>query len=109
MSSTTIKTPEIVKTIQLAHPIQLGSESITELKFQRLKAKHLRGLPPFVTTDEGKTEFGFDFLLILASRLCAEHSAVIDELEGEDIFEVVGVVGDFFGDSPLTLKMPSAT
>lgn len=105
--STHIKRPEIAQTLTLANPVTLGTEQINELQFVKLKAKHLRGLPPLTVNADGKTEMSMDFLLALAVKLCNEHSAAVDELEGQDVFAVLDLVGDFFGGSPQIMKTPS--
>ncbi|WP_027367402.1 phage tail assembly protein [Desulfocurvibacter africanus] len=75
------------KVITLKHPIQQGSQTITELTFERrLKAKDFKGLP---------TSLGFDEMFLLIGRLSAQPPSVIDELDTEDLMSCMEVVKGF--------------
>jgi hypothetical protein len=80
------KWPRVVK---LKHPVDLGSEHITELTFRRgrmgdLKGLKVDGVPPA------------EQLMLLASRMCGKQIQVIEKLDAEDGAEVLGVALDFF-------------
>lgn len=104
--STTIKQRAVVEKLPLKHPISLGTEDIVELNFYAPKGRDMKGLPPFAIDEEGNTKIGFDLFLALAEKIIVEPSIVIDELHAEDVMAVIGIASSFFGDSPLTLKMP---
>jgi hypothetical protein len=90
-------------TLTLQYPIEVGKRTITELKFARIKGKHLRGLPPVQ-----HNAVSFDFLLGLLKNLTRQPPSVIDELQGDDLMEAIERTGDFFDDSPLTTSISSA-
>jgi hypothetical protein len=74
------------RVVKLRNPIQVGSQTITELEFRPLCAKDLRKLP---------ADSGLDMALALAARLSGHNDVVIDKLTGDDLTEVVGLVADF--------------
>ena len=74
---------------QLKTPIQFGSDTITELRFKELRAKHLRGMPMNNPT--------FGHALDVAAQLCGQPPAVLDEMSPEDFQEVARIVGFFPG------------
>lgn len=84
-------------TLKLSTPISFGSETISELIFQPLKAKHLRKMPNDVNAD---------YLLTLAGTLTGVVPLVIDELCAEDAFRVIEVTSGFFPNSRTTGKVP---
>lgn len=109
MSSSAIKRPKIVETLTLEHPVEEGHDKIEELEFEALKAKHLKGLPPFkVDKDEGY-EMSFDFLIGLVRNVTNQSTHVIDELEASDFFKASEIVCGFLEDSPLNMQMPLAS
>lgn len=74
-------------TLKLNTPIQFGSETIQELTFQDLKAKHIRHLPK---------EVGMNEILGIASTLSGLPDKFIDELTCDDTLRVVEVINGFF-------------
>lgn len=82
--------PDGTVTVCLHDPIQVGEETVSELKFKKPKAKHLRGL------DLGK--MNVDDFLKLASNLTAEPPSTLDELSFKDLAEVTGVMNSFLDD-----------
>ncbi len=76
-------------------PISFGSETITELQFQELKAKHMRQLPK---------EVGIGDILNLAATLTGVPPKVLDEMTANDTLKVVEVVNDFFPNSQETTQ-----
>jgi len=87
-------------TIDLKKPIMFGDVTVTKLTFRPLKAKDLRRLKSSMDQPMALT-------LELAGYLSGQVTQVIDELEGEDLQEVLKVVGDFFGGTPKTGPTPS--
>lgn len=85
----------MTKTVTLKHPITHGSQTITELVFRPLKAKDLRRLQSPHTKPMAMT-------LELAGYLSGQTIQVIDELQGEDVQEVIALVGGFIGGSQAT-------
>lgn len=77
----------------LLHPFEFGDRSVTELKFERLKGKHLRRLGAKPSMDD---------LLNLASKSAGEPPALFDEMDAEDVMAVAEVIGDFLGSSLAT-------
>lgn len=76
-------------TVTLKHPIDHGSERITQLVFRRgrmgdLKGVKLDGIP------------SVDQLLMIASRMCGQTTPVLDKLADEDGAEVLDVALFFF-------------
>lgn len=74
------------KVIKLKEPIQFGSETITELRLRKPKAKDFRPMGEKRTLGE---------ILDLAGRLCGQPKAVIDELSVEDMWEVSKTIEGF--------------
>lgn len=78
----------------LKTPLQNGSETITELVFQGpLKGRHMKGLPLALC---------YDHLLTIGGRMCGQPPSVMEELCGEDLATVLGVVTDFLPAGPRT-------
>ena len=78
------KVKEIV--LELTEPIEWGNETISRLKFRRLKAKEMRTL----STNPKMGE-----LLDLAQKSARVPRRVIDELDSIDAMAVVEVMTDF--------------
>lgn len=78
------------KTYELKHPIEFGKETILELEIQRVKAKHLRGLP---------LNPGFEDMLNLLKEVTGRPKTVIDELDIEDVQPLMDLLGDMMGNS----------
>lgn len=70
-------------TIKLRKPVDIGSETITEVTVRPATAKDFRGLPEK------------DRALKLAGRLTGQSDAFIDKLEFRDLKEVMAQVQDF--------------
>jgi hypothetical protein len=79
--------------LNLTNPISFGSETISELNFQDLKAKHMRNLPK---------EVGINDILNLASTLSGVPPKFIDELSSSDTIRVVELINGFFQNSQKT-------
>lgn len=75
--------------VKLGHPIRFGSELITEMTVQRIKAKHLRGIDQETTNGQ----------LELLSRITGQPPAVIDDLDAVDLKELDQVVQGFLSTS----------
>ena len=82
-------------TLKLKHPIEFGSETISELVVRRPKARDFRGLP-------AKPTFGD--ILDMAGKLVGQPKAVIDDLDTEDLMPLMDMVGDFLPSSLTTGK-----
>lgn len=76
-----------MKVIKLKEPVQAGSETISVLEFEVMKAKHLRKMAAKPTIDD---------LLNLAGKLCNQPPSVIDELGMDDTQAVMELVSGFF-------------
>ena len=86
--------------IELKKPIKLGAETYTALSFRPLKGKDLRRLKVV----EG---YSTDVILTLAGKLAGVPTQVIDELTGEDLGNVLTLVGGFMPGSPSTGEIAS--
>ena len=80
----------------LKHPVTIGTETITELKFGRVKGKMMRHLP----ADPKLYTMGV--MMDLASKVTGQSSIVFDEMDSEDLVEVMEIVGELFGAGPTT-------
>ncbi|WP_422460241.1 MULTISPECIES: phage tail assembly protein [unclassified Endozoicomonas] len=72
----------------LKHPVVVGETHVTELTFQRPKAKHMKGI-------RLGNEIGMDDILLLAGRIAGQSSLVMDELDIEDVMAVAEVISGF--------------
>jgi hypothetical protein len=72
----------------LKHPVSLGSETHSQVKIGRIKGKHMRALPgdPKLYT--------MGVIMDLAAKVMGESSALLDEMDGEDIAAVAEIVGE---------------
>lgn len=86
-------------TIKLRKPITFGNRTVAELTIRPIKAKDLRRIND---ADSSMVQ-----ALDLASYLSGEVKQVIDELEGDDLWEVVAAVNGFFRDTRGTGKTSS--
>lgn len=78
------------RVIVLKHPIQFGSERITQLTMRRGKAGDMKGIT--IRKDSVAT----NDLIRIASKLSGMETQVIEELDVEDAGEVMEVALDFF-------------
>lgn len=75
---------------KLKYPFQFGDREITELTFERLKGKHLKGISEKPSMVD---------LMNLASKSAKEAPAIFDEMDAEDVTDVAEIIGGFFGSS----------
>lgn len=80
----------------LKHPVVIGTETIRELKFGRVKGKYMRSLP----ADPKLYTMGT--MMDLASKVTGQSSLVFDDMDSEDLVEVMEIVGELFGVGPTT-------
>jgi len=76
-------------TVKLRHPVTLGGKTIDELVFRRGRLGDLKGISLEVPTP-------ISGLMLIASRLCGETTAVIERIDEEDASAVLGRAADFF-------------
>lgn len=77
-------------TINLEHPITMGTETIEHLHFARpLCAGDMRGVPV--------GNMCFEHITLVAGRLCGQPPKVMESLQGEDFTAVVDVMTLFLG------------
>lgn len=91
---------DIIHTQSLKEPVTVGSETVTELKFKKPKAKHLKALRL------GNADMSD--MLTIVSRLTGQPSTVVEELSWEDALEAVAFVGKFLPAGPETGEKPLA-
>ena len=81
--------------IPLKNPLKHGEEDIRELLFGReMVAGDLRGISVRDMTHDNICE--------VAARITGVPAPILRQLTMPDYLEVAGVVGDFFGGSPVT-------
>ena len=80
----------------LKHPVQIGSETITELHIGAVKGKHMRSLPA------DPKSYTVGTMMELAQKITGQPSVVFDEMDQEDLQEVLEIVGEQFGTGPGT-------
>jgi hypothetical protein len=88
------------KVYKLKHPIDEGSNRITELTVQPPKAKHLRNLPA-----NGPHTMSDNFKLI--SQLTGQSDFVVGELSMDDLAGVRAIVDSFMDIGPAIGDTPS--
>ena len=71
---------------KLQYPIEWDGKTIDTLAFRRPKGKHIKKLGSSLVTED---------LMILASKLCDESSAVFDEMDAADVLKISELVGNF--------------
>lgn len=76
---------------KLKTPIEMGSETITEIEIGDIKGKHMRNLP-----GDPKL-YNMGVIMELASKVTKQPGAVLDEMDCEDLLEVCGIVGERLG------------
>lgn len=76
--------------IQLKHPVELGSQHITHLELRRGRLADIKGMK---LSGEMPTEH----LITIASRLSGQTTQVIERLDAEDAGEVMAIAIDFYG------------
>ncbi len=86
--------------IQLAEPIQRGSETVEELVLRRPKGKDMRKLP---------AEPDIGSILDWAGELAGQPPSFVDELDVEDVEQLIEGVSRFFESGQLIggLSSPS--
>lgn len=82
-----------MSTIKLKHPIEWGSETVSELTLRRPKAKDLRKFPAEPTQGD---------ILDLAGALAGREKSFMDELDISDLSAVNKAVAGFLSGSPAT-------
>lgn len=90
------------RTVKLRSPIEFGPKRIEELTFRPVTGKDLRG---FRITPGLEIEA----MLVLAGRLAGQVDAVIDQLTGEDLEEVLAIAADFLPGTRRTGGTPSGS
>lgn len=89
---------EPAATLQLQYPITFKSgESITELRFRRVKMKDMKNLPK----DDVSSA------VMLVARLTGEPPSTIDELDAMDMDKAKEILQDFLPKSPETGEQSS--
>lgn len=79
-------------TIKLSDPIQFGQETITEIKLQVPRAKHIKDINAQNPTIRD--------ILKVASKLSLISETALDELTIEDMVKVSDAVGNLLGSGP---------
>jgi hypothetical protein len=83
-----VKAVSVPYTLDLKFPFKYGEREVTSLTFpRRLKAKDFKGI--------AVSDIRFDDMARILARITGESSALIEELDGEDLMTAVGVVNSF--------------
>lgn len=93
-------------TYKLLHPVQFGSETITELELKPV-AKAFKGYKQKVDS-EGNTEFDMYASALIAVRMSGRPDAVADLLHPADMAALAGEALGFFASGLPTGNGPSA-
>lgn len=80
-------------TVILTTPVEVAGDLIEQIELRRPKGKDMKTLPANMTTGD---------LIKLAVRLSGQLPVVFDEMDGYDLTEVLGAVGNFFTSGPAT-------
>ena len=72
----------------LKEPVQLGTETISEITFEKPKGKHMRKMPVEYSS--------VNDLIPVMCALCNQPSAFFDEVSLEDFQEIMVFLQDFF-------------
>lgn len=80
-------------TIKLQTPVEIGNDLIEEITLRRPKGKDMKTLTASAGTGD---------LMKLAARLSGQLPVVFDEMDGFDVAEVLGQVGNFLTSGPTT-------
>jgi hypothetical protein len=84
-----------IKSLKLKHPIQQGSETVSELCImKRPRARHFKGIPA--------QNILFDHMLVLLGKITGQPPSVIEELDSEDLIPAINMVNDFLPSSLTT-------
>ena len=83
------KSPASEVVLKLRTPVEMGSERITEITFQRPKGKHLKKIG---------TEVNGETVMTIASKISGHPPMLFDELDVFDWRKVGEVIGDFLDD-----------
>lgn len=79
---------KVPQTIVLEHPIEYGSQTITEIVIERrLKTGDLTGI--------SASNQSVDDLIMVASRLCGQPTKVLKEMDLEDSVKIIALVTEF--------------
>lgn len=81
--------PAWPRVVRLAHPVDYGSERITQLEFRRGRMGDLKGMKLSDTVPSEQ-------LMLIASRMCGQPIKVIESLDVDDAGEVMGIALVFF-------------
>src|SRR4051812_33370559 len=87
--------------LTLKEPIQIGSQTVSEIRFRPIRGKHLKGLK-LVNIET------IDPILTLASRLSGETDLLFDSMGVEDLAAVQEIVTGFLLSGPRITKTSSA-
>jgi len=81
--------PAWPRVVVLAHPIDFGSQHITQLEFRRGKLGDIKGM-------KLSGELPADNLSLIASRMCGQPVAALALLDVDDAGEVMALAMDFY-------------
>jgi len=90
---------EIIHTLELSEPLDIGDKTITKLEFKKLKAGHVaRTGYPF----DSKGEVKADVILDLAEKSTTIARTFLEELTPHDHLQITGVIANFFTNNKQT-------
>lgn len=86
--------------LKLRTPVEFGKDTIEELTFRRGRMGDMKGVPI-------GDSISMDTIMLVASRLSGQPTAVIERLDEADAGEVVGLAMGFIGRCLATGSGPS--
>lgn len=92
------------RTLTLQSPVEYGDNIVTELKLRRPLGKHFRR---FSLNDMENMDM--DTMMNLVGDLSGQPPKLIDQLEMEDLFAAMEMVGSFFDNIKTLSTKPSAS
>lgn len=81
--------------VKLKKPIEMGSETITELAYRRGKFGDLRGVSVNFGIN-GRAEMKFEEIQLVASRMCGQPMEVLAKVDEDDMGEVMAPALNFY-------------
>ncbi len=86
----------------LQKPYDFGKESVSELTFrEEITGRDLKGIPAMPSLWQG------EHVTLLASRLTGKATALLERMDSQDHFAILGLVSGFLFSSPAAGNEPS--
>lgn len=93
----------MAKIVELKYPIVVDGKPVNELRFGRMKAKHIKLLPKEFYENEGKG-INPSMVIILVAALCNIPESAADDIDIDDLANVGEALSTFLEKSLQTGK-----